>query len=74
MMAQKSKAVTGLTSGIEGLFKKNKVVYVKGAAKLTGPNTVMASLLEGGEQQITADKIIIATGSVCTHSLKHTRA
>ena len=29
MMDQKDKAVEGLTKGIEGLFKKNKVTYVK---------------------------------------------
>ncbi len=27
MMAQKDKAVTGLTKGVEGLFKKNKVLH-----------------------------------------------
>jgi dihydrolipoamide dehydrogenase len=64
MMAQKSKAINGLTSGIEGLFKKNKVDYVKAAGKITGKHEVTASLLEGGEKKITADKIIIATGSV----------
>ena len=30
MMAQKNGAVDGLTKGIEGLFKKNKVTYEKG--------------------------------------------
>ena len=30
MMEQKSKSVSGLTKGIEGLFKKNKVTYAKG--------------------------------------------
>ena len=30
MMEQKSKSVDGLTKGIEGLFKKNKVTYAKG--------------------------------------------
>jgi dihydrolipoamide dehydrogenase len=31
MMSQKDKAVAGLTKGIEGLFKKNKVEYVRGS-------------------------------------------
>ncbi len=31
MLKAKSSAVTGLTKGIEGLFKKNKVDYLKGA-------------------------------------------
>jgi dihydrolipoamide dehydrogenase len=33
LMKQKEKAVTGLTGGIEFLFKKNKVDYVKGWGK-----------------------------------------
>ena len=35
-MAQKSKSVDGLTKGIEGLFKKNKVTYARGWGSLTG--------------------------------------
>lgn len=31
MMSQKDKAVAGLTKGIEGLFNKNKVEYVRGS-------------------------------------------
>ena len=37
-MKNKSKAVAGLTGGIEFLFKKNKVDYVKGWGKFNGPN------------------------------------
>jgi dihydrolipoamide dehydrogenase len=58
MMKSKEKAVTGLTKGIEGLFKKNKVDYVVGHGTITGPNTLTA---EG--QTIEAKNIIIATGS-----------
>ena len=36
MQKKKDKAVTGLTSGIEFLFKKNKVDYVKGYGKFSG--------------------------------------
>ncbi|KAG6541611.1 hypothetical protein Mapa_017004 [Marchantia paleacea] len=63
MMDQKNKAVSGLTKGIEGLFKKNKVTYVKGAGKITGPGSVSVDLLEGGTKEIKAKHIIIATGS-----------
>merc|ERR1719401_1138768 len=44
MMAFKNKSVKQLTSGIEGLFKRNKVDYVVGHGKLTGPNSVSVSL------------------------------
>lgn len=63
MMKQKDTAVTGLTKGVEGLFKKNKVTYVKGAGKITGPNEVTVSLLDGGTQVVGGKNIIIATGS-----------
>jgi dihydrolipoamide dehydrogenase len=33
MQSKKSKIVKGLTGGIEGLFKKNKVDYLKGHGK-----------------------------------------
>jgi dihydrolipoamide dehydrogenase len=63
MMKAKEKAIGGLTGGIAGLFKKNKVDYVIGKAKMTGPNTITAALNAGGEQTLTADKILIASGS-----------
>eukprot|EP00742_Colponemidia_sp_Colp-10_P000962 GILJ01001044.1.p1 GENE.GILJ01001044.1~~GILJ01001044.1.p1 ORF type:complete len:515 (-),score=89.89 GILJ01001044.1:35-1366(-) len=63
MMGQKSKAVTGLTRGIEGLFKKNKVDYVKGFGRLSSPTTIAVTKEDNTETTLTADKIIIATGS-----------
>jgi dihydrolipoamide dehydrogenase len=46
MMSQKDKAVAGLTKGIEGLFKKNKVEYVRGIWKLGSPSEVAVNLLD----------------------------
>jgi len=43
MMKQKKTSVETLTKGIEELFKKNKVTYVKGFGKITGPNEVTAT-------------------------------
>eukprot|EP00250_Pteridium_aquilinum_P033684 c6088_g1_i1 orf=155-1708(+) len=63
MMAQKDKAVSGLTKGIEGLFKKNKVTYVKGSGKISSPGEISVDLLEGGTKTLKAKSIIIATGS-----------
>ena len=60
MMGRKDKVVADFTKGVEFLFKKNKVTYVKGAAELTGPN----SLKVDGKDEITAKHIVIATGSV----------
>ncbi|KAG2588476.1 dihydrolipoyl dehydrogenase 1, mitochondrial-like [Panicum virgatum] len=63
MMAQKDKAVAGLTKGIEGLFKKNKVTYVKGFGKLASPSEVSVDLIDGGSTVVKGKNIIIATGS-----------
>eukprot|EP00252_Welwitschia_mirabilis_P019438 TRINITY_DN4509_c0_g1_i3.p1 TRINITY_DN4509_c0_g1~~TRINITY_DN4509_c0_g1_i3.p1 ORF type:complete len:518 (+),score=127.82 TRINITY_DN4509_c0_g1_i3:201-1754(+) len=63
MMAQKEKAVVGLTKGIEGLLKKNKVTYVKGAGKIVSGSEVLVNLLDGGETRVKGKHIIIATGS-----------
>lgn len=40
MQKHKDSIVTGLTQGIEGLFKKNKVTYIKGAGKITAKGEV----------------------------------
>lgn len=62
-MKSKETAVTGLTGGIEFLFKKNKVDYVKGWAKFADKHTIEVDLTAGGTDHIKAKNIIIATGS-----------
>lgn len=59
IMARKTDVVTGLTNGIEGLFKKNKVDYIIGHGTITDKNTVT---VEGG-QALKTKNIMIATGS-----------
>lgn len=67
MMKAKETSVTGLTKGIEYLFKKNGVDYVKGTATLTGEHEVKVNPLDGGEAETyRAKNIIIATGSEAT--------
>jgi len=63
VMNKKNQIVNGLTKGIEGLFAKNKVDYVKGWGKLTSSNTINVALNQGGEREINAKNIILATGS-----------
>jgi dihydrolipoamide dehydrogenase len=64
MMARKDKVVGENTKGVEFLFRKNKVSYIKGAAQITGKNTVSVTGSDGKTQELTAGKaIIIATGS-----------
>ncbi len=59
--ARRSKIVTGLTKGVEFLFKKNKIEWVKGSARLLGNGRIEVT----GETPATlqAKEIIVATGS-----------
>jgi dihydrolipoamide dehydrogenase len=62
--ARKDKMVSGLTGGIEMLFKKNKIEWLKGTARLTGNQGVEVTLHDGTKQALTATReIIVATGS-----------
>lgn len=66
LMKSKDTAVSGLTKGVEFLFKKNNVNYVKGTATLTGEHEVKVNLNEGGEATYVGKNIILATGSEAT--------
>lgn len=62
-MKSKTKAVDGLTQGVEFLMKKNGVDYKKGWGKFASNNEVTVDLNEGGSETFKAKNIIIATGS-----------
>ena len=53
-----------LTSGIAGLFKMNKVKKVDGEAKFVAPGKISVKKSDGSVEEMTADAIIVATGSV----------
>jgi dihydrolipoamide dehydrogenase len=62
VQTRKDRIVTGLTKGVEFLFKKNKIDWIKGTARLTGNGGV--EVFEGEKQTLRARKeIIVATGS-----------
>jgi len=64
MLARKDKVVADNTRGVEFLFRKNKVEYVKGAARLAGRDRVAITLNAGGKRELNAKKaIVLATGS-----------
>jgi dihydrolipoamide dehydrogenase len=65
MMESKDNIVSGLTSGIAHLFKKNKITRLTGSATITAPGTV--ELTDGPDKGVfSAERILIATGSVPT--------
>ena len=62
VQARKDKIVKGLTGGIEMLFKKNKIAWIKGSGRLAGGGKV--EVTDGDAQTLTAGKqIVVATGS-----------
>ena len=68
--ARKDKIVGGLTKGIEFLFKKNKIDWIAGTARLAGNGRIDVAAgdassrgAETGTQSIQAQEIIVATGS-----------
>ena len=58
MQARKGEVVGANTKGVEFLFKKNKVTWIKGEAKFTSPTAI-----EVAGTAYTAKNFIIATGS-----------
>ena len=64
MMKSKDKAVTVLTKGVEFLLKKNKVTYFNGVGSFKSQNQILVKDSKNKEKIISADKIVIATGSV----------
>jgi dihydrolipoamide dehydrogenase len=61
VQSRKDKIVTGLTKGIEFLFKKNKVDWIKGTARLAGNGTI--EVTDGDAQMLETKQVIVATGS-----------
>ena len=62
VQARKDKIVKGLTGGIELLFKKNKIDWIKGSGRLGAKGQV--EITDGQKQTLIARKeIVVATGS-----------
>ena len=64
MMGHKAKGVEGLTKGIEFLFKKNKVTYIKGFGTFKDKNTITVTDDLNNQKNFKFKNAIIATGSV----------
>ena len=62
MMSNKNKSIQVLTKGVEYLFKKNKVTYIKGKGVLFSENSIVV-YENGKKNNYKAKNIVIATGS-----------
>jgi dihydrolipoamide dehydrogenase len=63
MMGRKEKVVTTLTRGVEFLFRKNKIDWLKGKGRIAAPGRVAVTGAAGAVKEVEASSIIIATGS-----------
>ena len=64
VIAHKNAVSKQLTSGIAGLLKLNKVKKIDGEAVFAGEKRIRVTKSDGSAEEMTADAIIVATGSV----------
>src|SRR4051794_38230430 len=63
MMQRKDKVVATLTGGVAFLFRKNKIDWLKGRARIAAPGRIALTGADGAAQEVEAGAIVIATGS-----------
>jgi dihydrolipoamide dehydrogenase len=61
---RKNAVVNGLINGVDYLMKSNGVNVINGFGQLKNDNTVVVHKTDGSREEISSDKIILATGSV----------
>ena len=66
MIGRKAKVVDQLTSGIKGLFKKNKVTMLPGHGSFVS-KADGGWLLKVGDEEVAAKQVVVATGSTARH-------
>jgi dihydrolipoamide dehydrogenase len=66
MMDRKNKVVTTLTRGVEFLFRKNKIEWLKGKGRIVAPGRVAVAGADGAAQEVEAGAVVVATGSEST--------
>jgi len=66
MMGRKDKVVTSLTRGVEFLFRKNKIDWLKGKGRIAAPGRIAVTGADDTVQEVEAGSVIIATGSEST--------
>ncbi|MGH7046698.1 MAG: dihydrolipoyl dehydrogenase [Stellaceae bacterium] len=66
LMARKDRVVDTLTRGVEFLFRKNKIAWLKGKGRIAAPGRVAVTAAGGEISEVEAGAIVIATGSQST--------
>ncbi|MDP4223342.1 MAG: dihydrolipoyl dehydrogenase [Bacteroidota bacterium] len=63
IIARSRSVADGMSKGVQFLFRKNNIEYIKGSGRLAGNNIVEVEAAEGQTKKYTAKNIIIATGA-----------
>jgi dihydrolipoamide dehydrogenase len=63
MMARKDQVVSTLTRGVEYLFRKNRIDWLRGKGRIAAPGRVAVSTADGEVHEVEAEAVIIASGS-----------
>jgi dihydrolipoamide dehydrogenase len=66
MMRRKDEVVATLTRGVEFLFRKNKIDWLKGRGRITGPGRVAVTGADGETDEVEVGAVVVATGSEST--------
>lgn len=64
LMKYKQSVVGQLVGGVEQLLKARRVTLVRGTARMAKPDTLLVDDVQGSQQEITANHIILAPGSI----------
>jgi dihydrolipoamide dehydrogenase len=63
MIARSRSVAEGMSKGIQFLFKKNDITYIKGSGRLAGGTSVEVEEADGKKKILTAKNVIVATGA-----------
>jgi dihydrolipoamide dehydrogenase len=66
MMTRKDQVVSALTRGVEFLFRKNKIDWLKGRGRIAAPGRVAVAAPDASVREVEAGAIVIASGSEST--------
>jgi dihydrolipoamide dehydrogenase len=66
MMARKDQVVSTLTRGVEYLFRKNRIDWLKGKGRIPAPGRVAVTAPDGDVREVETGAIVIASGSEST--------
>ena len=63
IVARSRNVASGMSKGVQFLFKKNNIEHIKGLGRLFGNNAVEVEDTDGNKKNYTAQNIILATGA-----------